>query len=1053
MMSVERKSPGPVVRSPSGENRVMTIMFCDLQDSTKLAGQVDPEDLSEIVRAYQEAAVAAIHRRDGYVAQYLGDGLLVYFGYPRAHEDDAVRAVRAGLDLVARIQELNVALRRRFGLELAVRVGIHTGKVVVGEMGSGERTERLALGQAPNLAARIEGLAPPNGVVVSWATRELLGANVELEDLGEFELKGIEARCRVHRVVAVRALHGFEGRTVTAIVDRKDELARGLRAWSKACEGRGIALLLRGEAGIGKSRLVREIVALAALRDADCLVVKGQDETQLNALRPFTDALTAKLALAEPGEPAAFTRVEDLAAWQSPDDAAIVAQALGVRIPEGRAPSAMTPQVKRVRTLSALVRALPGCGSGRPGIVVAEDLHWFDPTSLELLGHVFSNMTSAPVLVIMTCRSEFESPWDVATVETIDLPRLPLADVATLVKNTCHDRVLPADLCERITERAEGVPLFAEELTKTLMLADPAQPGTREKLEHKGPLGDQTIPTSVYGCLMVRLDSFPAARQVAQLGAVIGRRFGLSLLRESAELGPEDLELTLADLVHSEVLALYGEGSEAVYEFRHALLRDAAEQSLLRATKRTLHARVAEALLRKFPEQAASEPEVVAHHLSAAGRGPEAGPYWRAAGLTAMGRFANQEAISYFSRALAAFAEIEDPGRRAGEELALTVLRAIPMMLTRGWGSPEVKAAYLRARDLCDLIGDAAPPELFPTLIGLGAYFIVTADWAEATRLMKQNSAIAERTGLDDLLVEVDAERGVVELYAGKPVNALPALDRVIAAYRPAAHAHHLLTYGRNVLAVAFTTRALTNWTLGFLDTAVSDARSALGAVDLVEHPFSRAWALSPNVLVHILRGEPELASGYTDQLCEFAQQHGFPYWFGQGLVFRGWISLLKGQPELALGDVERGLEIWYASGTRMLDPMMTTPLARVRAALGHYDAALRVVDASLSFVEETGECWWAPEVHSLKGEILERRDGGPSDAALTEYRTALALADATGAGIMRLRAATNLARVLGHRGEAAEGRAILSPIAAEITQGQATVDPVAARSVLATLL
>lgn len=1048
MLVLRTAPPVPVVPAqPSSdeaaaERRILTLMFCDLEGSTKLSGRLDAEDLRDVVREYQRVAGEEIARSGGYVAQYLGDGLLVYFGYPRVHEDDSTRAVRAGLGIIERVRAMNVSLLQRHGVSLSVRIGLHTGEVVIGAMGGAARTETLALGQAPNIAARMEGLAPPNSVVVSWETRQVLSRSVELEEMGRFELKGVEGTRPVYKVVGIRATSGFAA--TTALVGRRTELEVLRQAWADARRGAGSAVLVRGQAGMGKSRLVQELVTQADA-SLNVLLIRGREETSLSALAPITEALAGAWSL--PGDPNPYACVLDRTAGRG-EDTMLVAEALGVAVPEASRLGPMTPQVQRHRTLLALSGVLQT--SEEPRILIIEDLHWLDPSSHEVIGQILGGLAQTHVLVLASTRPEFEVSWP---VRILDLSPLAGNEIAELVRDVARAKNVATELIERIARRAEGVPMFVEELTRTVFESDALFTDDSGKMSLNTSDDDTSIPTTVYGCLMARLDRLTAVRSVALVGAIIGRRFSYALLQESTGLDEHALRIGLQELVDAEIVQIEGSPPEATYEFRHALLRDAALQSLLRATRRTYHGDVTEALLRAFPERCAREPDVLAYHLSGAGRHAEALVHWRQAGLIAMSRFANAEAIGYFTKALESVAQIEDIGLRTGNELALTVLRAIPMMLTRGWGAPEVKTAFEHARDLCDRVGEHAPPELFPTLVGLGSFFIVTADWAEARRLIQNNLGLAERENRADLLVEAWTELGVVELYSGRLDNAFPPLDKAIAAFDPAAHAHHLLMYGRNAQTVAYTTRALAHWSAGRLDQAVADARQALAAVDSLEHPFSRAWAMAPNVLVHLFRGEAGQARTYVDLLCEFAQQQGFPYWHGQGMVFRGWTTLVEnGSPEKARADIEQGLAIWYASGTRMLDAMMTWPLAVALLRLGRHEAALEILDRSVAQLERSGERWWASEVHTLRGEVLEARDGDQSPAARESYERALSIAGEAGADGMRLRAAIHLARHLGCLGLAEDGLALLAPIEAAILEGRDTADLVSARTMLSLL-
>jgi class 3 adenylate cyclase/tetratricopeptide (TPR) repeat protein len=1033
------------------ERRVLTVMFCDLVGSTKLSTQLDSEDLRDVFARYQKLASDAIVSMDGYVAQYLGDGILAYFGYPRVHESDAARAVRTGLQVIDKLAGLNEALVAEFGVELQVRIGIHSGEVVIGDIGADTRKETLALGEVPNVAARLQGIASPNEIVVSGATHRLLGARVELASLGQQELAGLDRPVDAFRVTGLAELARLGDDDDTELIGREKELALLGEAWNAVDASRGSAIYLTGEAGIGKSTLLRGLLRHEAIDPANVIVVRGQDETRLSSFRPVINALRQAWDLGGNGGDA-FERLAAAMSGRPPDDKAIVAELLGIAVPDSITLPPMTPQVQRHRTLTVLVKLLLRVPKGQKRLLVIEDLHWFDATSIELVDLLVEGIEPHATLLVLTARPEFEPGWDSRKVEKVAISRLSRTEMISLIKTVAHVRDLPDELARRITARAEGVPLFLEELTKTAFESDVVQTDADGYVSVEGELDDEVVPVSIYGCLMTRLDQTVVARQVAQLGAVIGNRFSYGLVLAASELDEKTLQKSMLDLIKTGIVRSVSSGANEVYEFTHAILRDVIGQSLLRATKRAMHGTIADTLLEKFAEQAASEPETVALHLTMAGRGTEALEHWRVAGLMALGRFAMAEAVDYFSRALEAAKEIAAADERSKVRLKLTVLKAAPLMAIRGWGSPDVRACYEEARELLDEIDDKTPQDLFPTLVGLASYYLVTANWAEARRLVNQNADLAERSGQPNLMVEAFSEKGVVEAYSLDPQDAEVSFSRAIELYDADSYAEHLLLFGRNGLVVNYSARALNHWATGYFASALEDCRQATVIARNPYHPFSVAWSMCSLPFITLLSREPEMGHDTIEEFCAFAEEQGFPYWLGQGLVCRGWHALLVGRLDDAREYIDQGLGIWYASGTRMFDAMMTTPLTRLQLATGDLDGALESVKKARSFIAKTGEIWFAPETEVLLGEVIEARNGGANEEALAAYHRAHNLAEGRGTRMMQLHAALHIARILGDRGENSAAIEILAPIEASLTEGYDIRARVDARKLLASL-
>jgi len=676
--------------SPEAERRQLTVLFCDLVDSTALASRLDPEDLRVVVRAYQATCAEVVQRFDGHIAQYLGDGLLVYFGYPRAHEDTVQRAVRSGLGMVEAVRTLNTRLEREYRVRLAVRLGIHTGLVVVGEIGSGERQEQLALGETPNIAARLQGLAAPDTVVISAETAQLIHGYFVCQPLGAPALKGVPQPLQVYQVLresgAQSRLDVVTGRGLTPLIGRDEEVLLLQRRWEQASAGLGQVVLLSGEAGIGKSRLVQvlqeHIAAAPHTRIAWC----GSPYHQQSALHPVIDQLQYLLtprpqALDDSGplsqregatlscRPSANTVAEEgkdpeqLRALETALSASgmalaeavpLLAALLALPLPASYAPLTLTPQRQRQKTLETLLAWLHAETQRQPVLLVVEDLHWVDPSTVELLSLLMEQCAQWRFCLVLTVRPEFHPPWAMAAHFTaLTLRRLAPAEIGHLVTHVVGDKALPPAVLQEVVRKTDGVPLFVEELTKTVLAS-----GLLEEQEDRytlpGPLPPLAIPATLHDALLARLDRLAGAKVVAQLGATIGRTFTYDVVQAVASLDEGTLQGALAQLVEAEIVAPRGLPPQATYTFKHALIQDAAYESLLRSTRQQYHQRIAQGLAERFSDTAETQPEVLARHYTAAGLHAQALPYWQQAGQFALVRSANREAVGCFEQALSA---------------------------------------------------------------------------------------------------------------------------------------------------------------------------------------------------------------------------------------------------------------------------------------------------------------------------------------------------------------------------------------------------------------
>ena len=723
--------PAVARQAPDAERRQLTVLFCDLVGSTMLSGQLDPEDLRAVVRAYQETAAGVIQRYEGHIAQYLGDGLLVYFGYPQAHEDDAQRAVHTGMELVEALSGLNTRLEASYGVQLAVRLGIHTGPVVVGDIGGGGRHEQLALGETPNIAARLEGLAAPNTVVISPVTARLVRQTFVLEDLGASALKGVTEPMAVSRVLGPRvpSRHDDEATPTRApfLVGRDEELGLLRRRWEQSKEGLGQVVLLSGAAGLGKSSLVAALRAQVGREGSARLTLRCSPYATNSALYPVIEHLQQVLQFerTDPPETKLAKLEQGLQASHLPREEVVplFGTLLAVPLPAERyAARSLSPQQQRQQTQDALVAWLLEEATRQPVLAVWEDLHWADPTTLELLGLLVEQTPTAAMLHVLTFRPEFSPPWPTRSHLTpITLNRLERPQVEALIAHLADGKALPAEVVAHIVAKTDGVPLYVEELTKMLLASDLL----RAEAEHyvlTGPLSTMAIPETLQDSLMARLDQLTTAKEVAQLGAVLGREFAYDMLRAVSSQDEATVQDGLARLVAAELLYQRGRPPRARYMFKHALIQDAAYASLLRSTRQQVHQQVAQLLEARFPEIVETQPELVAQHYTAAGCDEQAVVYWQRAGQQASDRSAHLEAVSHLSTGIELLKTLPETPERIQQALALYIALGAALLTVKGAAAPEVERAYTQAYALCQQVGET--PELVPVLLGLWRFYM-----------------------------------------------------------------------------------------------------------------------------------------------------------------------------------------------------------------------------------------------------------------------------------------------------------------------------------------
>jgi class 3 adenylate cyclase len=1032
------------------ERRQLTVMFCDLVGSTALTEDLDPEEVRDLMQAYRAACSNVISRYEGYVAQYLGDGMMVYFGWPVAHEDDAERGVRSALEMVRAVTELREAR------PIAIRIGLATGQVVVGDRVRSDNAEaRLAVGGTPNLAARLQALAGTNEIVIGPTTRKLLGGAFGLTDLGTRELKGFAQPTQVWRVDSQRPGSG-RFRTVgsdaalTPFVDRADARALLAELWQRARRGAGQLVVVGGQAGIGKSRLVQEFRSTVDGAQA-ALHYQCSPYHRNSPLHPFIDQLeqAAELAREDTSEKK-LERLEQLLADAGPallQSAPLFAALLSLPI-DRYPPLNLSPQMQKQRTLDALVAFLEALTAGGPVLVVIEDLHWIDPTSQELLDLLVPRMAGLSILLLLTHRSEWSPPWRAGPgVTPIHLTALERTHGAQMIDGVTERRSLPLPLLEQILSMTDGVPLFVEEVTKSVLESDlVSDAGDRFTLQR--PLGEFTLPASLRDFLMARLDRLGPAKEIAQIGACIGREFTHDLLERVAAARGESLDASIERLLLAGLVTRREEPPVTIYTFKHALLQDAAYDSLLKSRRRELHAKIARVLESELSERVINRPELLAHHLTEAVQLAQAVPLWRKAGMSAVGRVALKEAVAHLQTGLALVEQLPASPERDRLELSLREPLNAAWTGLHGWAAREVGDNALAIHRLAERLGDAQ--SLLLARWWLWTTTITQGRIAESERWV--DHLLGERKASDDVGAAMfgHAASMVQHFLRGELLDSQEEANRAQALYDPRFAERWIELAGHQLGTFVEVYACQLTWMRGFPEQARRESDICLAHARADGHAFGLVWALTFSSYVFAYRREPEQFLDRLDDADRLAKEQGLAFIAEVSVPqARGIIELQRGRPKTAIVHLRQGIDSWTRQGGNVRVPYVKAALAEAEALDGNLDGALAVVEECLAQIEQpwSQERLWLAEVLRIKGWILALM--GRNAEAEATLRNSVTCARAQRAKSWELRSATTLARLLAKGGRREEARDLLAPIYAWFTEGLDAKDLVEAKAFL----
>jgi class 3 adenylate cyclase/tetratricopeptide (TPR) repeat protein len=1026
------------------ERRQLTVMFCDLVGSTALSARLDPEEMWRVIASYHACIGEVIGRYQGMIARYMGDGVLAYFGYPRAQEDDVAQAVRAALALIDAVANL----RTTVDAALQVRIGVATGTVVVSELLIDETpAEQAVIGETPNLAARLQTLADQGTVLICPQTRQLTGGHFDYRDVGPVALKGWLEPVQVWQVLRASSVESrFEAMHKTKLpplFGREEEIELLLRRWQHATQGEGQVVLLTGEPGIGKSHIALALSERLQSEPHITLRYFCSAHHTNSALFPFigqieraagferSDSSTEKLS-----------KLDTLVAQSTidPQRVAVLANLLALPAGDHFRLEELSPQKRKEKTFAALLAQLDGMAARQPVFVIFEDIHWIDPTSLELLAATVEHVPQLRVLLLITARSEFTVPWpSYPHMTTISLRRLDRGAGAALVERVTDGKTLPEEVTDEILARTDGVPLFIEELTKTVLESGLLQERNGHYVLER-PLPSLAIPTTLQASLMARLDRLAPVREVAQIGAVAGREFHYELLHAVAGMPRERLEDALGQLVRSELIFRRGESPHAVYTFKHTLVRDAAYASLLKSRRAHLHAAIANALEQRFPDIVQTQPETLAHHLTEAGLIEQAIGYWLQAGKNAAQRSANLEAIAHLRRGIELTCRLPAGKGRDRSELDFQLVLGPCLIATHGPAASEAVETFGRARELCERLGE--PPEYLQVLFWLATVNVVRGELPQALEAVEGMPSAAEARGNRGALLNVIRGRAMILMFMGRVVEAREELERAVEMFGASEEADRLAARaaGQDAGVAMLALKAWVLWILGQVDEAVARMAAGLERADAVQHAHTYAYAWYYASVLHALRGEPAIAQGYAERCLAISEQHGFRQWLGLSRSIRGVCAAALDASGSRLDEVKTALNEYQRAGYQL---GITAQFALLCAALllrNEPEAALEVIDHGLSIVDHNSERFLEAELYRLKARALLMR-GARNAEVESLFDQALRTARGQRARSLELRAATDLARLWINQGKRAEARDVLAAVYGRFSEGFDTRD------------
>ncbi len=1006
------------------ERRHITVMFCDLVGSTQLSENLDPEDFRQILQVYQDTCVYAVNQYEGHLAQYLGDGVLIYFGYPGAHEDDSQRAIRCGLEILSELERLNELQTRYKGINLAVRIGIHTGLVVVGEMGRDKTYGRLALGNTPNIAARLQALADPNSIIISHVTYRLVRNFYNCQPLGACSLKGVSQKMDIFKVVQeIEVPYSFKTQVITGMtpfVGRENEVRKLLTTWENVKKGRGEIALIIGEPGIGKTRLLRVFEERIKDEPHTWLVCHCISYYKNSAFYPIINLINSQLKFGKRetiGEK--LKKIEEALSiydFDLNETVPIIASLLSIPISKPYRAISLTPQKQKEKTIQILLNWLIKTAHKSPLLFVIDDIHWADSSTLEHLTLLMEKIDQAQILIILTFHPRFRPPVnEKSRLTEIYLNRLARQQIEHMVQEVTGGKILPAEVIDLLLTKTDGVPLFVEELTKMLLESGYLiEEDKQYKLKRSLP--KTAIPDTLQDTLMARLDQLGAVKEVVQFAAIIGREFSYDLIRAVISLDEDTLKKELNSLVEADILDLQDDPQHIRYIFKQALIQDAAYNSLLKSKRQEHHGRIAQILEKQFKDLVLAHPQIVAHHYTGAGYFDRAIEYHLKSGRLLVQQSAHREAIGQLRKGLKLLEHIDDEKKRNQLELDLQITLGIPLLATQGFGAEEVGKVYERARELSQNVGNI--PQLFPALVGQYRFYLIRGDITKAFDIAELLLSWAQISHDSHLLLEANRSIGVILFHMGEVATGLEHLEKGIKQYNPAQHGNHAHLYGTDPAVTCLSYGALAQCFLGYAEKAMKYGKRAVQQARKIKHPFSQVYALNHHAWLHQFFRETELVDKFATELLTVSQEYGFPFWQVTGLFFKGWVLAQGKKVKVGINQMQESIKAFQAAGAGSVLPYFMTAVAEVYLENAQPENALKWLEDAEARAQKNREHFFDAEIYRVKGEAIFVSGKKNKKNAESLLWRAIETARRQRLKILELRALTSLIRIGGRKKE-----------------------------------
>jgi len=1006
------------------ERRHITVVFCDLVGSTKLSGELDPEDFRRLLHVYQDTCGYAVDQYEGHIAQYLGDGVLIYFGYPQAHADDSRRAVRCSLDIISELQKINELQTQYEGITLAVRIGIHTGLVVVDEIGRDQSQTSIALGDTPNIAARLQAMAERDSIIISQATYRLVGNLFECEFLGSRSLKGVTRKMDIFKVIGEKELaYSYKAQVtqgITPFVGRENEVQSLIMTWKEVIKSNGRIALLVGEPGIGKSRLLRVFARHIKNEPHTWLVCQCIPYYKNSAFYPVINLIKNRLQYHS--NDSDRVKLEKLEAALSmfdfdvPKTLPVMASLLAIPLADPSQRLKISPQKQKELTIRILLDWLIQSSRRRPLLFVIEDAHWADASTLEHLRSLIDAIASNPIMIILTFHPRFHAPVpDKFRPISIRLNRLSRQQIEHMVMEVSKGKAVPPEVIDLILTKTDGVPLFVEELTKMLLESGLL---TEDDNTYKltGPLPRTAVPDTLQDTLMARLDNLGAVKEVVQCAAVIGREFSFDLIRQIVTLDENTLKKELNNLVDADILGAQNDRQNIQYTFKQALIQDAAYNSILKSTRQIQHGRIANILEMHFEDFLEQHPEILAHHYAESGQFSQAIRYHLKAGRLLIEKSAHKEAINQLRRGLQLLNNVEDEKKRMRFELDIHIILGIALVATKGYSAAEVGRVYERAKELSQQSGDI--PRLFPAMLGQYRFYLLGGDISKALDISELLLSWAQTSGESDLLLEANRAVGATLFHMGETATCLQYLEEGIKIYDPEQHSSHAHLYGSDPAVTCLSYAALAKSLLGFIEQAMQYDKRSLQMAKKMEHPFSMAFALNHHSWLYEFLKKPEQVMQSADELIAVSQEYGFPFWQVTGSLFKGWAATQSGNVAEGIEQMQQSMKAFRATGAGSVMPYFIAILADVYLENSQPEDAMAWLEKAETAAQANTEHFFDAEIYRLKGDTLYSLNKQNAKKAKLVIGRAIATARRQGSKILELRAVMSLVRISGRKKE-----------------------------------